>query len=255
MDRLPGAKVDRSRDALERFESHTAVPMLFLALAMIPLLAIPLIFDLSEGSERTVIALDWLIWALFTAEYGIRLYLAPVKKSFIASNKIDLFVIVLPFLRPLRVVRSARMLRLLQSARAGVFLVRAMGAARDVLTRHKLHYVLALTTVTVIAAAFMVESFERGVPESNIESLPDALWWAMTTVTTVGYGDRFPVTPGGRGVGVVLMILGVALFGVLAGSLASFFLEKDEEQVPDPRLVEINERLERIEQALVKHED
>jgi voltage-gated potassium channel len=87
-----------------------------------------------------------------------------------------------------------------------------------------------------------VEAFERGDPEANITSIPDALWWAATTVTTVRYDDRFPSTAGGRGVAVVLMITGIALFGFLAGSLASFFVERREEEKIDPQLDELKER-------------
>jgi voltage-gated potassium channel len=184
--------------ALERFERNTAVPMLILSLAIIPLLLIPWLVDLSSTTETTFIALDWFIWAAFFIEYGVRLYLAPRKGKFIASNKIDLVVIVLPFLRPLRVFRSVRTARVLRAARGVAVLLRAIDAGRDVLTRHKLHYVLTVTLACVVAGALMVESFERGAPDSNIDSIPDAMWWAVTTVTTVGYGDRFPVTAGGR---------------------------------------------------------
>jgi voltage-gated potassium channel len=68
-----------SSDALERFEQQTALPMLVLSLAIVTLLVVPLIFDLSEGAEATLFALDWFIWAVFAVEYGIRLFLAPQK--------------------------------------------------------------------------------------------------------------------------------------------------------------------------------
>src|SRR5207247_2902192 len=123
-----------------------------------------------------------------------------------------------------------------------------------VFTRHNLHYALAVTIAVLFGGALLVEEFERGAPNANILSLPDALWWAVTTVTTVGYGDRFPTTAAGRGVGVVLMIVGIALFGFLAGSLASFFVEKRDEHAIDPKLAEIAERLERIELALARHQ-
>ena len=236
--------------SLERFEAATAWPMLVLSLAIIPLLVIPLTVDLSPGAEDTIVTIDWIIWGLFATEYLIRLYLAPAKGAFVSRNKIDLVVIVLPFLRPLRVLRSARMLRLLRAARLASVIGRALDAGREVLTKHKLNYVLLVTGIVVVIGAALVDAFERGAPEANITSFGDALWWAMTTVTTVGYGDAFPTTPGGRGVAVVLMILGISIFGLLAGSLASYFVEKDEEEHFDPQLAEINERLARIEEAL-----
>lgn len=241
-------------DALEKFEQQTAVPMLGLALIFTVLLIVPLVFDLSEGTERTFIAIDWIIWAIFTVEYLIRLYLAPEKGRFIRGNLIDLAVIVLPFLRPLRVARSARALRVLRAAPAATALGRSIDTARDVLTRRKLHYALAVTGVVVVAAALLVETVERDAPDGNIHGIGDALWWAITTVTTVGYGDRFPTTAAGRGVGVVLMVMGIALFGFLAGNLASFFLERHEEETVDPKLEDIDERLKRIEDTLSRLE-
>src|SRR4026207_1731213 len=115
-----------SQEALDSFERHTAWPMLVLSLAIIPLLVIPLAADLSPSSERTLFALDWFLWAAFALEYGIRLYLAPSKGQFMRANVIDLVVVVVPFLRPLRVMRSARMLRLLRAARVGAFLLRGI---------------------------------------------------------------------------------------------------------------------------------
>ena len=237
-------------DALERFERAAAVPMLVLALAIIPLLVIPLVFDISEGLEGTFTALEWFIWAAFVVEYGIRLYLAPVKSRFVRSNLVDLFVIVLPFLRPLRVLRSARALRVLRASRTAGFIMRALVATNRVLSRHKLNYVLLVTLFVVVVGAVLVLSFEQGTAEGNITSLGDALWWALTTVTTVGYGDRFPTTAGGRGIAVVLMVVGIALFGFLAAVLASYFVETHEEESVDPKLQEIADRLERIERKM-----
>ncbi len=83
-----------------------------------------------------------------------------------------------------------------------------------------------------------------------MKPIPDTLWWAVTTVTTVGYGDRFPVTAIGRAVGAVVMVIGIGLFGLLAASLASFMIEKDIEKKLDPQMVQIDERLSRIETLL-----
>lgn len=238
-------------EKLERFEKATSGVMLTLALAIVPLLIIPLVFDLSDRTADAIIAVDWMIWGLFAVEYLIRLYLAPRKLRFMTANKIDLLVIALPFLRPLRVIRSARALRLLRSLRAVAFIGRGMKALRIILTKHKLNHALAFTLAIAVGAALLVESFERNNPEANIKSIPDALWWAATTITTVGYGDHFPVTAGGRGIGVGLMVIGVALFGFLAGSIASYFLDPSKEPEPD-QMTEVLQRLDRIEQMLLE---
>lgn len=244
-----------SAEALERFERQTAWPMLVLALAIIPLLVIPLAVDLSPSTETVFFACDWFIWAAFAVEYGIRLYLAPAKGHFVRTNVIDLVVVIVPFLRPLRVVRSARFLRLLRAGRVGAFLLRGIDAIQDVLTRHKLHYTLLVAGAITVGAGVIVAELEHGATNANIANVSDGLWWAVTTVTTVGYGDRFPVTAAGRAFAVVLMLVGVGLFGLLAASLASFLIERghhDEVRADDIGLEDIAARLERIEEQLAR---
>ena len=240
----------RSQEALDRFERQTAVPMMILALAIIPLLVIPLVFQLTPSVETTFFALDWFIWAAFVVEYGVRLYLAPSKRHFVSHNIIDLVFVLIPFLRPLRIVRSARAFSVLRAARGTVILLRAIKAVQDVLRRHKLGYTLLIAMVVIVGSGLLVAELEQADPERNIRSIPDALWWAITTVTTVGYGDRFPVTAIGRAVGAVVMVIGIGLFGLLAASLASFMIEKDIEKGLDPQMVQIEERLSRIETLL-----
>jgi voltage-gated potassium channel len=245
--------MERSAEALERFEKQTAWLMLALSLAIIPLLVIPLVTDLPRTALDVFFALDWFIWAAFAVEYIVRLYLAPSKGPFVRHNVIDLVVIVVPFLRPLRIARSARMLRLLRASRVGVFLLRGLDSIQDVLTRHKLHYTLLVASVVTVASGTLVAELERGAPDPSIRSIADGLWWAVTTVTTVGYGDMSPKTAAGRGVAVVLMLVGVGLFGLLAASLASFLIERgrsDEVRAEDVGLESISARLERIERHL-----
>jgi voltage-gated potassium channel len=116
-----------------------------------------------------------------------------------------------------------------------------------------LSWVLLIALALNLIAAALVLSFERDMPGSNIHSFPDALWWAVTTITTVGYGDRFPVSPAGRGVAVVLMVSGIALFGIITASIAAYFVEqKTEHEQGDlaSRMDLILERLETIESRL-----
>jgi voltage-gated potassium channel len=241
-----------SQEALDRFERQTAWPMMALALAIIPLLVVPLLVDLPSGAETTFFALDWLIWVAFVLEYGIRLYLAPNKKHFVSHNVIDLLFVLIPFLRPLRILRSARAFALLRATRGTVVLLRAVDAVQDVLKRHKLGYTLLIALVVVVGSGLLVATSEEASPDRNIKSIPDGLWWAVTTITTVGYGDRFPVTPIGRVIGAGVMILGIGLFGLLAASLASLLVQRDLEREIDPQISEMNERLERIEGLLLE---
>jgi voltage-gated potassium channel len=242
-----------SADALERFERQTAWPMLVLSLAIIPLLLIPWLVDLSPSIETAFLALDWTIWAAFAAEYLIRLYLAPQKGRFIRGNLLDLAVVLVPFLRPLRIARSARMLRLLRLAALSTFLGRAVEAARNVLRRGKLGYTLLVVGVVTVGAGLLVSEIERGGAEANIKTPADGIWWAVTTVTTVGYGDRFPSTAAGRGIAMVLMVVGVGVFGLLAASLATFLIERGlgtAEAQAEGEIREVLVRLDRLEAML-----
>jgi voltage-gated potassium channel len=100
----------------------------------------------------------------------------------------------------------------------------------------------------IFACSALVLSFEHQAKGSNIHNFGDALWWAIVTVTTVGYGDKYPVTAGGRGVATVLMFVGIGLIGVLTATVASYFVE----QGADDDRAELIERLDRMEAMLIE---
>ncbi len=243
--------IERRQAALDRFERAVEMPLLVLAVAMLPLLVLPMVVDLPESVEDAFIAADWLIWAVFAFEYAVRLVLTPERGRFVRREWPDLLIIVLPFLRPMRVVRSARALRLLRLSRLVAVLGEVTQQARRLLRRHKLHYALFVTLVVVVGSAALALAVESG-GAGNIQTFSDALWWAVTTVTTVGYGDRYPVTAAGRGVAALLMVTGIAFFGVLTANVAAFFLERDDKanKPNDDRLDEILLRLAAIETRL-----
>jgi voltage-gated potassium channel len=245
-------------DAFARFNAAAQVPMLILAVVMIPVLIIPIaMHHLSTSTKNALEAADYLIWAIFFLEYLIKISLAPDRKLFVRKNIPDLIVVAVPFLRPLRVVRSIRALRLLRLTRLSAFAGEGVSGAKKSLHSKSANYVLIVTGALVLLTAVMVLDLDHGAVGSNIKTLPDALWWAVTTITTVGYGDKFPVSPGARAIAVVLMFAGVALYGVLTAAMAAFFVEhgnKPEPQgaapTPGVSLDELMERLRAIEATL-----
>lgn len=249
LDRLGDVAVRHERRgvALERFEQATELPLLVLALAMVPLLVLPLIFDLPSGVDATFLALDWFIWAAFAFEYIVRLALSHQRWRFVRREWPDLLIIVLPFLRPLRIVRSARALRLLRMGRLAAVLGELGQERRTALLRRRINYILVVTLgLIVLCAALTLAVEEDG--DGSIDSYGDALWWAVTTVTTVGYGDTFPVTAAGRGIAAFLMLSGIALFGVITANIAAFFVSQEErqEETLDPVAARLDEVLERL---------
>ncbi|GEE03436.1 voltage-gated potassium channel [Gordonia spumicola] len=160
-----------------------------------------------------------LVWALFVVDYGVRLWLSPRRWVFVRSNLFDLTTLTLPLLRPLRLLRLLALLSVLNRASSrslrGKAVVYAIGGAVSLL----------------VIAALAITDAERGLAGSSIDGIGDGMWWAITTMTTVGYGDTFPVTTTGRCVAVVLMIAGIALLGVVTGIFASWLVGAIDDEV------------------------
>ena len=237
------SRLGRSQDAFDRFSAAVDVPLTVLAVLWLPVLVIPLITHVSPGLSDTLDTIDYLVWAVFAVEYLVKLYLSPSRWVFFRRHLIDLIVIVVPVLRPLRVLRLLRLLRL---ARVGLILATALKRARSLLTHRGLHFVLLSVVTIIVVGAASELVFENHAPGSNIHSFGDALWWAVVTVTTVGYGDKFPVSAGGRGVAVVLMLTGIGLVGALSATIASYFVGQQAEH----DMTELRRRLDRIESLL-----
>ena len=233
----------RSAEAYERFSQVVDGPMTVIAILWLPILVAPLVVRLSATTSDALNAIDYTIWALFAVEYLAKLSLAPNRWKFVTTHVLDLVVIAIPFLRP---VRALRLLRLL---RAGTVAGEGLARAKRLLSEHGLQYVLLAAVIIVFAAAAAEYGFERHAAGSNIHSYGDALWWAVVTVTTVGYGDRYPVTTDGRGIAVVLMLVGIGLLGVITANVAAFFVTK-EDAADRQRLRSVEARLEHIEQLL-----
>lgn len=232
MERL---RLARAHDGYTRWERRTDAPLLALALLFLVVLLLPLLLDLERWQRGALTVVSVSLWVVFTIDYAARLYLALERWRFVRTHPLDLLVIVLPFLRPLRALRLLRLLR------AASLLGSANKRAKRSLHARVSAYVGASVVVMLgIAAVAMVEA-ERRSPDANITSLPDGLWWAATTVSTVGYGDRYPVTGLGRLVAVALMVVGIALLGVVTASVAAFFVS---------RIQDVQEAEERTEATL-----
>lgn len=225
----------RAQDGYARWERRTDAPLLGLAVLFLVILLLPLLVELEPWQRVALSVVSGTLWLVFAIDYAARLYLSPERWRFVRTHPLDLLVIVLPFLRPLRALRLLRLLR------AVTLLGSANKRARRSLHARVSAYVGASVVVLVgIAAVAMVEAESRA-EEANITNLPDALWWASTTVTTVGYGDRYPVTGLGRLVAVGLMVVGIALLGVVTASVAAFFVS---------RIQDVQEAEERTEATL-----
>ena len=235
---------ERRRDALARLEQWTEWPLTLLALALVPILLAPSVFTLSENSKDALTAVGYLIWAIFATDLIVKLVISPDRITYLRRHWIDVLLVVIPFLRPLRALRGVRAFRLLRAGAVAVVLARVGFGGRRILVRHGLHHLLAVVVVLVALAGLTVTAVERSHDDAVIRDLPDGLWWAITTVTTVGYGDTYPKTSLGRGIGVILMLVGIAMFSAVTANVAAYFVEEREDHL----LAEIRALREELQQ-------
>jgi len=194
-----------------------------------------------------LIVADTLFCVIFIFDFFRSLYLAEHKMSFIKWGWMDL-VGSIPFLFGLRIFRLRRVVDATNHLR-GMEPGEISEKFRDNPARSTLFLAIVLTIVIVFAASTLIVGFEANGPNPMIDNGMDALWWTLVTITTVGYGDLVPVTLAGRALAVVLMFLGVGLFGVLTSYLASSFAAPIREQ-RDQDLASIQQDLDEIKGLL-----
>ncbi|WP_350005897.1 potassium channel family protein [Pseudarthrobacter sp. WHRI 8279] len=171
-----------------------------------------------EGSAALPLeAVMWATWGIFAVDYLANLWLADSRGSWFVRNLHELVIVALPFFRPLRLLRLVTLLSVLH---------RTLG---DTLRGRVVTYVAGSATMLVFVGALAVLDVEQSAPDAKIVTFGDALWWAMTTITTVGYGDMYPVTPIGRMVAAALMMSGIAVLGVVTASIASWLVQRVED--------------------------
>lgn len=204
--------------------------IIVLSIYVLASLVVSTFFRLSPEIQRLLDLVDNSICIIFLLDFLYRFWKADSKLKFMKWGWIDLIssVPTLDFMRAGRMLRLIRLLRILRAFRS---------------TKHLVHHIFkrrtqgALTAAAIIAVLMIIFSsiailqFEDD-PNSNIKTAEDAIWWAYVTITTVGYGDKFPVTTEGRIIAALLMTVGVGLFGTFTAYLASWFVgETKKEEV------------------------
>ncbi|MER6062930.1 ion channel [Streptomyces sp. NPDC001792] len=153
------------------------------------------------------------LWLVFAADYVVRWRLSGQGLRFVPAHMLHTVVVVLPLLRPLRIVPLYDAVQ------------RKAGQPRLSLHARVISYAGLSTLLLGFSGALAVYQAERGAPHATMRTFGDAVWWAASTLTTVGYGDITPVTPMGRTIATGMMIGGLALLGAVTGSFSSWLMQ------------------------------
>src|ERR1700683_5293435 len=227
---------------LQRWERHAEWPLAAAALPFLGLFSVQVLAQ-PHGREAHILwAVDWAIWGLFVLYYVVRFSLAPKRWHWFIRHLIDFAIVTLPLLRPLRLLRLLVLIEVLQKAIGDAFRGRIVV------------YTVSGVVLLIYTSSLAVFDKERYLHGATINSFGKALWWSITTVTTVGYGDVYPVTNTGRVIAVLLMIGGISLVGVVTAALASWIIERvtEEESVMQAATVAHVEELRNEIRALGK---
>lgn len=211
----------------ERYEAATARSLTVLSLLVVPVyVAQALTAGRSGPAVVALTAARVTIHVALGADVAVRTVLAPRRLHFLATHKLDIASVMIP---PLRAAREVL-------------------ALRAILRRPGLVAFVAAGASLVVGCGLVVYAAEHDRQNASIETIGDALWWALVTTTTVGYGDEVPVTGEGRAMAVVLMLLGIVVLSVLTAHIAAYFVDaRDDRDAPQNDVVA---RLDRIEESL-----
>jgi len=200
---------------LETWQKRSAWPLVALSLAYTFVYVFPIFaYPLPESTRNSFQIAEYLIWAVFILDYIVQFLLATNKKKFFGEEWVSLIFIFVPFLRPVRAIRGI------------IFLRQASTHPRDSALLSLPWIIATLGALMMLIMAAAVLDIERLAPNSTIHSTGDALWWSLVTVTTIGYGDKYPVTGQGKLLAAVLIIFGIGLIASLTGFFASWIIKQ-----------------------------
>lgn len=190
-------------------ELLTALAVVYLAAYSYPAFVDPV----PQKIEVVLGSIQWIVYFVFLTDVLVGLATSKNRKHYIRTHPLEIVSVALPVLRPIRLLRLVTI---------GSVVIQKVAVGRQFAITFKM---FLFSVLIAYIAAVHITIVERPVEGSNIKSFGDGLWWAVTTVATVGYGDRFPTTSEGRTVAFALMIVGISLMGVITASVAAWFVK------------------------------
>ena len=238
----------RNQRALEAYEKQFNLWILLISLFFLPVLLLTY-FDTTAWMDTVLWWTRWGFWLVFLVDYSVRFYCSVDKTDWMKTDIDDLIIVVgLPLCNLFATGVAPALLAL-------VILWDVREHATVIFRQKRLMMALLVVAGTAIVISVLVYSVEHKNPGANITSMKDSLWWAAATITTIGYGDRSPVTIPGRLLAVVLMLVGIGVFGVIAAALAAWFVAEDQQSEFDDikrEFIEMSKAMEEAEAEMMK---
>ncbi|MFQ6370715.1 ion transporter [Shewanella sp. YIC-542] len=222
------------------------VVMMLLSLISVIIILSMVLIPMDKETHKLLFFIDTGICCIFLGNFFIGLLRAPDKRLFLKEHWID-FVASIPAIEPLRFARLFQILRVVR-------LLRMSRSVLGVLLKQRRQTTMAsllLAIITIVAfSSVLVLLVENGEPGANITTAEDAIWWSLVTISTVGYGDFYPVSTVGHIIGGLVILCGVSFFGVISGYMASLFVAPDEQEHLEQQRQEFKHQLDDVLQRM-----
>ena len=186
----------------------------FLAIAFLVSYSYPaFVEEISTSVQSILDTVQWVSWIAFAADLLVGVLAAESKVHFLKRHPLEILAVLLPFLRPLRLLRFISF---------GTLVFEKVNLGKSIAISFK---VIVTALFLTYLAGIEITLAERGEPGATIQTVGDGFWWAITTLTTVGYGDIYPTTTEGRFIAVGLMVSGICVLGVTSATVAAWFVK------------------------------
>ena len=237
------------KSSYQKVEQFFQVPVMVSVLMLIPVWVIEYT---QQNLNSLAIYLNWGIWLVFLLEYTVLLYFVEDKIDFIKTHKLELFIIIFSFpIVPeglassgfLRFARLPRLLNSLRFFRLAALLGRFGTTVKSIFNSKGLRFIVYTTIGLVLFFGFLFY-----ISEPHVEKYSDGLWWALVTITTVGYGDITPISTLGRIIAGALMVMGIGFIATITAAVSSYFISSFNDN--EVTINDLGEKLDKIEKEL-----
>lgn len=225
-----------NKSKIDTYRNNSDFPLIALSVLFIAIFVLSNFHVPFMDQYRAIFSsINWVIWFIFLMDYLVMFSLSPNKIRFFRRHLLDLLLVILPFLRILRVIR------------VGTLFFRKMENIRNSFVISIPVFTVASAILFVLLGASAVYDSEYLKENSNIKTPSDAIWWAIVTIFTVGYGDKFPISSEGRIYATGLMICGIAVVGSVTATFAAWFVSQVREVESEQKLI-----LEKLDEVIRK---